>query len=174
MAIQGSTRVFPLRGLLEFLGTTGRTGRLVIQAPPQVGLVAVRAGRLVAVGVGRGDELPPLVTPADTTTLGEILIELVRLPPGRFAFHPDGVTGSVDGFAVPEALAVAAVLEQAADDGTGLPPTCHLALNAEPAFDRVTITEELWELLTAVGDGTTVAAAVATLGVGLATVRRRV
>lgn len=173
-AIEGSTTAFPVRGLLEFLGTTGRTGRLLIDAAPQVGLVALRQGRLVAAGLGAGGGTPSLLTPTGVDDLGELLVDLVSLPAARFAFHPDGVDGEVDGFAVTDALAAAGLDSpdrDAADDAAAADSAVRLA--EEPAFGAVTVAPELWEVLARVGDGTSPQDLAAQLGLGLSTVRRR-
>ncbi len=172
MTINGSTATFPVRGLLEFLATTGRTGRLVLQADPQLGLLALRSGRLVAAGLGAADELPLLVTPSDVSALGDLLVDLVSLPGGRFSFHPDGVDGADDGFDVFEALTIAREVEDA--DVDAFPPDTPLRLVVEPRFGTATVPPDLWEVLARLGDGTTLEAVADELGLGHAAVRRRV
>jgi DNA-binding transcriptional ArsR family regulator len=173
VAIQGSTETFPVRGLLAFLGDTSRTGRLVVQAKPQVGLVALREGRVVAAGIGPGDAPPPVLTAPDVDALGDLLLELVTLPGGRFAFHPDGVSGTAVGFEV--AAVLAAVDERLGGLGDELDPAHAdlVQLEREPAFDAVTVTDEHWELLIAIGDGASVADLSARTGLGQPAVRRR-
>ena len=174
MAIQGSTATFPLRGLLSFLGETGRTGRLVVQAKPQVGLLALRDGRVVAAGLGRGEAPPAVLTAPDAASLGEVLIELVTLPAGRFAFHPDGVSGTATGYPIEHVLDVVDRLAVELGDGSRLTPDTRVTLHDEPDFDAVTVTDEHWEVLTAVYDGATVGELAGRVGLGLPGVRRRV
>lgn len=171
MAIHGSTTAFPVRGLLEFVAATRRTGRLVLHTEPRTGLVAFRAGRLVAAALGGTDETPTLVTPTDLTTVGELLADLVSLPGGRFAFHPDGVEGDDTGFDLLDALAVARALEDA--DGDGLASDVPLRLTSEPTFTAVTVPEDQWEVLARLGEGATIDELAEELGLGRATVRRR-
>lgn len=171
MAIHGSTKAFPVHGLLEFLAATGRTGRLVVSADPRTALVALRGGRLVAAALGGADQTPDLVTPADLDAAGELLADLVSLPGGRFSFHPDGVDGADAGFDVVEALAVARVLDDI--DGDGFPADLLLRLAPEPLFTTITVPEDQWEVLARLGDGTTIDDLAIELGLGRATVRRR-
>lgn len=174
MAIQGSTEAFPLRGLLTFLGETGRTGRLVVQAKPQVGLLALRDGRVVAAGLGKGDAPPSVLTAPDAAALGEVVVELVTLPAGRFAFHPDGVGGTATGFAIESVLEVVDRLEVDFGDASAVTTETRVALCAEPGFEAVTVTDEHWEVLTEVGDGASVAELVERVGLGLPGIRRRI
>ena len=174
MAIQGSTDAFPLRGLLSFLGETGRTGRLVVQAKPQVGLLALRDGRVVAAGLGRGDAPPSVLTAPDAAALGEVVVELVTLPAGRFAFHPDGVSGTATGFAIDAVLEVVDRLEVDYGDASPVTAETRITLRVEPAFESVTVTDEHWEVLTEVGDGTSVAELAERVGLGLPGIRRRI
>lgn len=174
MAIQGSTDAFPLRGLLSFLGETGRTGRLVVQAKPQVGLLALRDGRVVAAGLGRGEAPPSVLTAPDAAALGEVVVELVTLPAGRFAFHPDGVSGTATGFAIDAVLEVVDRLEVDYGDASPVKAETRIALRVDPAFEAVTVTDEHWEVLTEVGDGASVAELAGRVGLGLPGIRRRI
>lgn len=172
--IQGSTSAFGVRGLLEFFHTTGRTGRFVVHAGPRMAIVALRGGRLVAAGVGEGADLPPLTTPGDRSVVHELVADLVALPSGRFSFHPDGVDGPDGGFDLLEALAGADDLDDAAElVGDGLRADTPVRLVADPRFGTVTVAVDQWEVLARVGDGATLASLAADLGLGRATVRRR-
>lgn len=171
MTIQGSTTAFPIRGLLEFLHATGRTGRFVVHAQRHMGIVAVRQGRLVAAGIGDGVDLPALTTPGDLDVVGALLADLVDLPGGRFSFHPDGVDGPDGGFDLLQALAAADAMGDGVDGA--IPADAPLTLVPEPAFAAVTVPVDQWEVLARLGDGATVASLAAELGLGRATVRRR-
>lgn len=174
MPVQGSIDTFPVRGLLEFLARTERTGRLVVHAEPCLGLVALREGRLVGAGVGADASMPTLAASPSVTSLGDVLADVVTWPSGRFAFHPDGVGGNARGFEVGETLAAVDELLSRHGDDSDLTIEHVVQLNEEPGFRRVHLDHEHWQIVSAVGDGATVAALAHAVGLGLPAVRRRV
>lgn len=174
MPVQGSIDTFPVRGLLEFLALTERTGRLVVHAQPSVGLVALREGRVIGVGVAPDESMPELGAAPSITSLGDVLADVVAWSTGRFAFHPDGVGGSARGYDVADALAAVDDLLAQHGGDTGLGATHRVRLNDEPGFRRVHLDDEHWQVISCVGDGVTVAQIAHALGLGLPAVRRRV
>ena len=151
MPVQGSIDTFPVRGLLEFLALTERTGRLVVHAEPCLGLVALREGRLVGAGVGADASMPALAASPSVTSLGDVLADVVTWPSGRFAFHPDGVGGNARGFEVGETLAAIDELLRRHGDDSELTTEHVVQLNEEPGFRRVHLDHEHWQIISAVG-----------------------
>ena len=174
MPVQGSIDTFPVRGLLEFLALTGRTGRLVVHAEPSVGLVALREGRVVGAGVGADATMPALAASPSVTSLGDVLVDVVTWPRGRFAFHPDGVGGTARGFEVSATLDAIDELLTLHGEASALAATHVVRLNDEPGFRQVHVHDEHWQVITAVGDGASVAELATALALGLPAVRRRV
>lgn len=149
MALQGTLDAFGLTDVLRLLATTGKTGRLDVDARRRRGTVWLSDGAIAAALSDRAGGAAP----------AEALAELLRYESGEFAFHvgerPHHETRPQD---VEEMLASASHLVREWDDLQAVVPTLdhRVSLVEElPDRDEVVIDSERWTTLTAIGPGCT-------------------
>lgn len=152
MALHGDLDSFALPDVLRLLAGTGKTGRLAVTAEPTSGEVWLLDGDLVG---GRIDTAPHASEPAD------VVFELIRLESGDFAFE-DGER-LVDGAGrarVNDAIEAAEEMVAAWADVETVVPSVHATVRMATEIDgeSVTVANDQWKLLAAMGTTTTVRA----------------
>ncbi|MEY2474710.1 MAG: resuscitation-promoting factor RpfA [Actinomycetota bacterium] len=156
MSLRGSLDTFALPDVLALLATTAKSGELHVTGSSGGGRLWVEAGQVT------GAEA------AGTTAVVDVLVHLLRLDEGDFAFHADRAAPSPSTEAPVE---VAVALEQADARLTEwrevealLPsPTTVLTL-APTSSGTVRLSKDQWAAVAAVGDGRTVTELVDQLG----------
>jgi hypothetical protein len=143
-SLHGSLESFPFADVLSLLASTGNTGALEVTGDGAQSRLYVDGGAVVAAEGGRRE------VPVD------VVVELLRLEQGDFAFAPDEVPERRrPPVAVPDLLAEArARLDEWYEIEAVLPSVEHMVvLAAEAPADEVVLSGRQWRALAAVGGG---------------------
>lgn len=156
MALQGTLESFPLDDVVALLASQAKTGALVIDAGSRSGTVWFDDGRLVRAEAA---------TARPGATIPVTLFEMLRSDEGGlFAFEAGAVPSVAAGDqpscralpALDEARGLVVEWERLLAVVPGL--VTPVSLVAEPPTDEVRLTWSLWEVVVAIGAGSTAAA----------------
>lgn len=150
MALQGDLDSFALPEVLRLLAGTDKTGRLAIIASPGSGEVWLADGELVGGSV---------TTSPHATGAGDLIFELLRLDGGSFIFEDgDQLVDGSERSSVADAIEAAEHLMAQWAEVEAVVPSVHASVAWAPEItgDEVTISSIQWNMLAALGAGTTV------------------
>lgn len=150
MALQGTLDTFALPDVLRLLAATRKTGRLLITGAPGSGSAWVEDGSVIAV---EAEHAPHAVAAVDA------LFELLRFKQGSFTFEPDVSPDSPIEPMDPEALVTEAegLLSEWSEIERVVPSMgAWVTLRRTLAEPTVTIGQELWSTVVAIGSGATI------------------
>ncbi|MFZ6002754.1 MAG: DUF4388 domain-containing protein [Actinomycetota bacterium] len=152
MALQGTLDTFALPDVLRLLAATRKTGRLLITGAPGTGSAWVEDGSVVGV---EAEHAPHATAAVDA------LFELLRFKQGSFTFEADVSPDSRIEPMDPEALVTEAegLLSEWSEIERIVPSMdAWVTLRRTLAEPAVTIGQELWSTVVAIGGGATVRA----------------
>lgn len=147
MALQGTIDSFPLTDVLTLLGTSAKTGRLVVDGDRGSATLWVGAGRIVGGEVG-GRELDDAAT---------VVFELLRFGDGSFEFTAmdgdDLPEPTASGLAVDEGIVAAAELLERWEEIEAVVPSLRhrVVLVADPDRDEVVLDAASWAVVVTAG-----------------------
>lgn len=147
MALQGTIDSFPLTDVLTLLGTSAKTGRLVVEGDRGTATLWVAEGRIIGGEVG-GRELDDGAT---------VVFELLRFGDGSFEFTAMDADAlpepSASGLAIAEGIAAAAELLERWEEIEAVVPSLRhrVLLVADPDRDEVVLDAATWAVVVTAG-----------------------
>lgn len=165
MALQGNIDSFSVVDVLRLLGSSGKSGRLVVDGDRGSGSLWMDAGLVVAATTSRVGASPVDATPAD------VLFDLLRFDEGAFVFEAD-VAGPVGGGGDARPVEVEAMIAEAEvalvewDEITAVVPSLQsqVALAVELAGETVELDRRVWSGVVGVAAGIAVTGDRTTVG----------
>lgn len=150
MALQGTLDTFALPDVLRLLSATRKSGELRIEGSRGTGAVGVAVGEVTTIAA---HQAPLAAEPVDA------LFELLRFEDGSFTFDAEASVGAEARHDVEALLAEAeALLAEWREIEAVVPSLASwVAMCAELPGAKVTLDQETWTTLVAVGSGSTVA-----------------
>lgn len=160
MALQGTIESFAIADVLRLLGTSAKTGRLILNGDRGTASVWVQAGELVGGGTAQRPHNDDIV---------DVVFELLRFDHGSFIFEGDAECPSPS-----QPMPIGPVLEQAEaalsewHDIVSVVPglSAWVNLRAELPHPEVVVDQACWTSIVAVGSGATVGEVAEALGLG--------
>lgn len=163
VVLQGSVESFPIPDVMRFLASAGKTGRLTLQG--ENGLVSVCL---------RGDFV--IVPGGELEDAADELFELLRVEEGPFTFDEQALpSGSAHEHPLEPSLALASTLTAEWKHVTALIPhaSVRLDLGSHLPDGVISLDDHDWQLIRAVGDGTSITDLAGRLGVRVVPATRR-
>ncbi len=168
MALQGTLETFALPDVLRLLASTHKTGRLRLSGVSGSGSLWLADGAIVASEASRAPH-------AQGAT--DVLFELLRFKEGEFVFDDDDSAADAgEPVDVEDTLGASEAMLEEWKSIEAVVPSLDgwVSLRSELPSDEVTIDNERWSRIVAVGGGTTVGRLGEALGLGELPVSRTV